>query len=200
MVDGGAAVCEDGESGGDRTDRLLLGLVARVHAGERAALAEVLAVVRPLVLRYARNRLRPARDAFVSVEDVVQETCLALVKAIPAYRSDGRPFMAFAYAIAYKKIADVYRTSSRDRSSPVWEFADRPDGLADPEQRLLDRERGDRAGALVAALPVAQREVLFLRLMVGLSAVETAQVLGTTPGAVRVAQHRALTALRRKLR
>ena len=42
-----------------------------------------------------------------------------------------------------------------------------------------------------------QREVLVLRIAVGLSAEETAQVVGSTPGAVRVTQHRALNRLRR---
>jgi RNA polymerase sigma-70 factor (ECF subfamily) len=38
-----------------------------------------------------------------------------------------------------------------------------------------------------------------LRVVVGLSAEETAEAVGSTPGAVRVAQHRALARLRRTL-
>jgi RNA polymerase sigma-70 factor (ECF subfamily) len=45
-------------------------------------------------------------------------------------------------------------------------------------------------------LPDAQREVLVLRVALGLSAVETAALVGSTPGAVRVAQHRGLARLR----
>jgi RNA polymerase sigma-70 factor (ECF subfamily) len=41
-----------------------------------------------------------------------------------------------------------------------------------------------------------QREILVLRVVVGLSAEETAIAVGSTPGAVRVAQHRALNKLR----
>ncbi|HUW16406.1 MAG TPA: sigma factor-like helix-turn-helix DNA-binding protein, partial [Actinomycetes bacterium] len=40
------------------------------------------------------------------------------------------------------------------------------------------------------------RELLLLRVAVGLSAEETGRALGMTPGAVRVAQHRALSRLR----
>jgi RNA polymerase sigma-70 factor (ECF subfamily) len=40
------------------------------------------------------------------------------------------------------------------------------------------------------------REVLRLRVIAGMSAEETGRALGMTPGAVRVAQHRALSTLR----
>ncbi|MGH3816140.1 MAG: sigma factor-like helix-turn-helix DNA-binding protein, partial [Pseudonocardiaceae bacterium] len=47
--------------------------------------------------------------------------------------------------------------------------------------------------------PDKQREILVLRVVVGLSAEETAEAVGSTPGAVRVAQHRALGKLRNVL-
>ena len=54
----------------------------------------------------------------------------------------------------------------------------------------------ERLGHLLHKLTPRQREVLVLRIAVGLSAEETAQVVGSTPGAVRVTQHRALNRLR----
>jgi len=48
-------------------------------------------------------------------------------------------------------------------------------------------------------LPDKQREILLLRVVVGLSAEETAEAVGSTPGAVRVAQHRALARLRKSM-
>lgn len=54
------------------------------------------------------------------------------------------------------------------------------------------------AGPL-AALTDRQREVLRLRVVVGLSVEATAAVLGATPELVRVTQHRALNRLRREL-
>jgi len=38
-----------------------------------------------------------------------------------------------------------------------------------------------------------------LRIVVGLSAEETAEIVGASPGAVRVAQHRALIRLRKNI-
>ncbi len=48
----------------------------------------------------------------------------------------------------------------------------------------------------LALLPPAQREVLVLRVAVGLSAERTAAALGATPDAVRRVQHQALQRLR----
>lgn len=48
----------------------------------------------------------------------------------------------------------------------------------------------------LALLSPAQREVLVLRVAVGLSAEETAAAIGSTPGAVRHIQHHALDRLR----
>jgi len=53
-----------------------------------------------------------------------------------------------------------------------------------------------RAHELLDRLPDAQREVLLLRVVAGLSAEQTAAAVGSTAGAVRLAQHRALARLR----
>jgi RNA polymerase sigma-70 factor (ECF subfamily) len=52
------------------------------------------------------------------------------------------------------------------------------------------------ADAMLARLPVNQRQLLVLRVLSGLSAEETGNALGMSAGAVRVAQHRALARLR----
>jgi RNA polymerase sigma-70 factor, ECF subfamily len=49
---------------------------------------------------------------------------------------------------------------------------------------------------LLAELPELQREVLVSRVALGYSADETARMIGSTPGAVRVTQHRAMVKLR----
>jgi len=52
---------------------------------------------------------------------------------------------------------------------------------------------------LLSVLPEKQREILTLRIVVGMSAEETAEAVGSTPGAVRVAQHRALARLKSEI-
>ena len=121
---------------------------------------------------------------------------MALLTALPTYAHDGRPFIAFAYGIASHKIADAYRVAARSRTTPVAEVPEARSVDGDPEELALLGSVGSTIADLLAELPPMQREILVLRVATGLSAEDTAVALGTTPGAVRVAQHRALTKLR----
>ena len=60
---------------------------------------------------------------------------------------------------------------------------------------VLDRLSTSAAVALVAELPRLQAEVILLRVLAGLDNEATAQLLGRSPGAVRVAAHRGLRRL-----
>ena len=175
---------------------LIDGLVEAAVAGDVAAHDRLLAALYPLVLRYCRGRMRHRDSVNGSADDVAQEVCLAVVAALASYTITGRSFRAFVYAIAAHKVTDAFRAIGRDRTDPVAEL---PDGsvLQDgPEQRLLAEELGEQLGRLLQLLTPRQREVVILRIAVGLSAEETAEAVGSTPGAVRVTQHRALSRLR----
>jgi RNA polymerase sigma-70 factor (ECF subfamily) len=174
-------------------------LVAAAMAGDRQAVGRVLAIIRPLVVRYCRARLGPPDRTSASADDVAQEVCLAVLTALPGYRVQGKPFLAFVYGIAAHKVIDAHRATVRNRAEPV---AAVPDAMATsdgPEQRVLQVELSGEMGRLLDQLPDKQREILVLRVVVGLSAEETAEAVGSTPGAVRVAQHRALARLRRSI-
>jgi RNA polymerase sigma-70 factor (ECF subfamily) len=134
--------------------------------------------------------------SFASADDVAQEVCLAVLTALSSYRDQGRPFLAFVYGIAAHKVADAHRAAARNRAEPVAEVPDEPELEAGPEQRAMRDETTARMAELLQVLPAKQREILVLRVVVGLSAEETADAVGSTPGAVRVAQHRALARLR----
>jgi RNA polymerase sigma-70 factor, ECF subfamily len=190
----------DVEQADAAVEQHLIDLVGATVAGNLAARDQLLAEVYPMALRYCRRRLR--RDSVHgSADDVAQEVCLAVVTALRSYVVSGRSFRSFVFAIAAHKVADAFRAIDRDRTEPT---ADLPEGPVlhgpvledDPEQRLLAGERAERLGALLQLLTPRQRKVLFLRIVVGLTAEETAEQLGSTPGAVRVTQHRALDRLR----
>jgi RNA polymerase sigma-70 factor (ECF subfamily) len=169
-------------------------------AGDRAAVARLLELIRPLVARYCRGKLGPVDRSFVSADDVAQEVCLAVLGALPNYRVQGRPFLAFVYGIASHKVVDAHRAVTRGRTDPV---ADVPDVVADdagPEQHAMRGELSAQLRTLLDELPEKQREILVLRIAVGLSAEETGEIVGASAGAVRVAQHRALARLRRTAR
>ncbi|OIV39269.1 RNA polymerase sigma factor ShbA [Mangrovactinospora gilvigrisea] len=175
-------------------------MVQRAAAGDDQAMHELLSHVYPLVVRYCRGRLgRMPGAARHSVDDVAQEVCIAVLVALPRYRDEGRPFEAFVYGIAAHKVADLQRAVLRGPTSAAVsadELPEKPDEALGPEERALLSSDAAWARELLELLPEHQRELVLLRVAVGLSAEETGQVLGMSPGAVRVAQHRALSRLR----
>ncbi|MEU4442155.1 sigma-70 family RNA polymerase sigma factor [Actinosynnema sp. NPDC050801] len=173
--------------------------VSAAVRGDRRAVEALLAEIRPVVVKYCRARIGRGQRSSASAEDVAQEVCLAVLKALPNYREQGRPFLAFVYGIAAHKVADAHRASARNRAECVPELPDSAGAEPGPELRALQGELSDRMGQLLGVLPDRQREILVMRIVLGLSAEETAEAVGSTPGAVRVAQHRALARLRKAL-
>jgi RNA polymerase sigma-70 factor, ECF subfamily len=176
--------------------RSLERLVGAAVAGDLRARDCLLAEIQPLVLRYCRGRLGRQETVIGSADDVAQEVCLAVVNALPGYTIKGLSFRAFVYGIAAHKVTDAFRAIGRNRSDPVADTPDSPVAHDGPEQRLLAGELAQRLDGLLHRLTPRQREVIVLRIAVGLSAEETAQAVSSTPGAVRVTQHRALNRLR----
>ena len=179
-------------------DELELAVAAAVK-GDRTAAERVLELVQPGVVRYCRSRVGGSERANLSADDVAQEVLIAVLSALPGYRDQGRPFMAFVYGIASHKVADAHRGSARNKSDPV-EYL--PEVLSDdtgPEDHLLDGEVSRAVNQLLQTLPEKQREIVRLRVVVGLSAEETAEIVDSTAGAVRVAQHRAMKQLRARI-
>ncbi|MCU1677471.1 MAG: polymerase, sigma-24 subunit, subfamily [Frankiales bacterium] len=170
-------------------------VVSRAVAGDRDAVATLLDSLRPQLLRYCRSRLGRTGGSYDAADDVAQEVCLAVITALPRYRDEGRPFAAFAFGIAGHKVADAGRAAARAPIA-VSDVPDRIDLEAGPEDLLLASEDAAYAHSLLDTLPDQLRELLMLRVAGGLSAEETGHVLGMSPGAVRVAQHRALQKLR----
>ena len=124
---------------------------------------------------------------------------MAAITALPRYRDQGRPFLAFVYGIAAHKVADAHRAAARDLSRAADCIPESAAAEPGPEQLAIEADSVSHMNALLEVLPAAQREILILRVVVGLSAEETASALSTTSGAVRVAQHRALARLKSEI-
>jgi RNA polymerase sigma-70 factor (ECF subfamily) len=171
--------------------------LAAAIQGDRVAVDHVLRIIRPLVVRYCRARLGRTERTFASADDVAQEVCMAVLTALSTYRDQGRPFLAFVYGIAAHKVIDAHRAAGRNKSEPVSDVPDSAEVGDGPEQYALQFEAAGEMNQLLKLLPDKQREILVLRVVHGMSAEETAEVVGSTPGAIRVAQHRALARLRK---
>jgi RNA polymerase sigma-70 factor (ECF subfamily) len=163
--------------------------------GQPAAIESLLEQIRPMVVRYCRARLSRITGHYHVADDVAQEVCIAVLSALPRYQDMGRPFASFVFGIASHKVADAMRNASR-LAIPTEDLPDGPDDRPGPEETVVAYIEAERARALLARLPSHQRELLVLRVLTGLTAEETGNTLGMSPGAVRVAQHRALARLR----
>jgi RNA polymerase sigma-70 factor (ECF subfamily) len=173
-------------------------LSSRAVQGDDVATERLLKLVHRMVRRYCRARLARFPGADHTADDVAQEVCIAVLSALSRYRDEGRPFEAFVYRIAANKVADAQRAFYRS-AVPVAELPDEPETAPGPEELAERASEAERLRELLSALPENMRELLVLRVAVGLSAEETGRALGMSAGAVRVAQHRAMQRLRAML-
>jgi RNA polymerase sigma-70 factor, ECF subfamily len=177
---------------GDSDLRDLADLAVQGHPD---AIESLIEHVRPMIVRYCRARLGRVTGQHHVADDVAQEVCIAVFSALPRYRDMGRPFASFVFGIAAHKVADALRSAVR-LAVPTEDLPDGPDERPGPEETVVAYIEAERARALLSRLPDLQRELVTLRVVAGLSAEETGNVLGMSAGAVRVAQHRALARLR----
>lgn len=164
-------------------------LAGRAQHGDRRALE-----------RLVRRYVRPVRAVAASylwepadVEDAGQETFLRALRAIESYDTR-RPFAPWLYQIA--------RNVARNRvaAGKRWQAEDPPAELPTkapgPDVVLERSEIRALMGAALARLPEQQRTAFRLADVEGYTAVETASIMGLSPGTVRSHIHRARKALR----
>jgi RNA polymerase sigma-70 factor, ECF subfamily len=177
----------------DEDSRLLDSLTA-ARAGNAVAFESVYRALAPRLLRYARGLV--GQDA----EDIAAEAWLQIVRDLRKFDGDWDAFRGWAARILRNRAIDHLRAASRRpvRISTLDEIADRPSG--DDTAASADESLSTAAAIeLIAALPPDQAEAVLLRVVVGLDANSAAAILGKRAGAVRVAAHRGLKALARRL-
>jgi RNA polymerase sigma-70 factor (ECF subfamily) len=159
-------------------------LLDRARAGDRAALEQLLREIAPMVDRFARRMCR--RED----EDIVQDTLLAVAQHLPAF--EGRSSLATWVFTLARTACNRHRR----REHPSDELGEPASEAPSPEQLASAGEAAAIIGRALDGLPPEYREVLHLRDVEGLSAAETAQVLGLGEAAVKSRLHRARAALR----
>lgn len=128
-------------------------------------------------------------------EDVLQETMMAAVKALPSFRGDARLF-TWLCGIAQHKITDHRRHQGADgekvtvplEDDRLWS-SDGADHAQSTETRVVLRQA-------LAAMPEDYRQVLLLKYVQGLSVDEIAKVMGRSFKSVESLLSRARESLR----
>jgi RNA polymerase sigma factor (sigma-70 family) len=165
--------------------------------GNADAYGRLLRDLTPVIRRIVTGHRRLVGDD--AVEDVVQDVLLSVHSVRATYDPD-RPFMPWLVAIVRRRVIDAGRRRMRRAAREV----------ALDERSVTFRVAGTntygdefaQAEALRVAidrLPAGQREAVELLKLREMSLREASSVTGSSVGALKVATHRAIVALRRML-
>jgi len=175
------------------TENQLRALLIQGLNGNATAYHQFLKALSAHFRAYFRKRLFQRPD---DVEDLVQETLLAVHNQRHTYRTD-QPLTAWVHAIARYKLMDLLRSRANREALT---------DLLDDELEVFAASDTDAADArkdldqLLAGLPDRQRlPILYVKLE-GLSVVEAAQRTGMSESAIKIGVHRGLKALAAKIR
>ena len=149
----------------------------------------------PSILRYLR-----AHDV-ENPDDLLEQVFLQLVHGLPDFEGREDDFRAWAFTAAHQHVVDEWRRTDRHPAEATGEDELLPadTGFEDPGDDFCCTLSEPHVCAIVARLTPSQREVLFLRLIGGLSIGQIARALEKTPGNVRALQMRGLKAISRHL-
>ena len=164
-------------------------VIQQVKNGETEAFGVLYEQYAEVIFRYVYSHLDNRLDA----EDLTEEIFLRAWRALPKYDERGLPFTAFLFRIARNSLIDYYRQKKVVTSLEDMELQTHEAG---PEEATDTRIENRDLRKTIAALREDYRNVIIFRFLVGLSPEETAQVMQRSVGAVRVLQHRALSALK----
>ena len=157
-------------------------------AGETQAYQAFLEAMGAHLRAFYRRRLASLPD---EIEDLVQETLLALHNQRHTYQTD-RPLTSWVHAIARYKLIDLLRARG-SREALNEPLDDDLQVFAASDTDACDARRD--LGRLLAHLPDNQRLPIVHMKLEGLSVVETCKATGMSESAVKVGVHRGMKAL-----
>jgi RNA polymerase sigma-70 factor (ECF subfamily) len=168
----------------------LRALVEQAKRGDVDAWETLYRRAYPALMAYASRRLE-----IEQAKDAVSETMTRAVTRIEKFEWRAAGFHGWLFGILRHVVIDTYRAQARSA---------RVDGFATiAHDESIDRVLRDEETVAVrrafAMLDPADREILELRVVARLSCDEVGVALSMRPGAVRMAQSRALARLRLRL-
>jgi len=169
-------------------DHELRATVDRARAFDPDAWEALYRRLYPRLYAYANRRLPPSE-----CDDAESETFTRAMDAIERFRWRGAGFDAWTFGILRNVVYERYR--SRPAQTTTDALPELAAGDNGPLERLVAHEQVTDVRAAFARLGPEDREVLELRVLGDLDAKAVGSVLGKRPGAVRMAQQRALQRL-----
>jgi len=185
-VTGGRIRVEEKNNLGTTDD---LELIAAINEGDEAAFEALYYRHRDWVVNLAHRWTEDRELAF----DVLQETFFYFARKFPGFRLTGK-LQTFLFPVVRNLSLTALRKSKRYRTG------DEGNQLEEMPAAAQEAGGAEQLGAVVASLPVEQRDVLLLRFVDDLSLEEISETLGIPPGTVKSRLHNALEALRKSPR
>lgn len=167
------------------------------QGGDRAAYQRVLQAIVPYLTAIARRHLGNADAA----EDAVQEILMIVHGVRHTYEPD-RPLKPWLATIARRHCIDIERRRLRrlrHETADDTAAQDHPDPAPTPEETLAQHQQATAVRDAVAALPPGQRAAVGLMKLDELSLREASASSGLSIPALKVACHRAIRSLGRRL-
>ena len=163
------------------------------RAGDELAFAAVWRWLHPPLLRWL------SVVAAGSADDVASEVWLSVTRGLPSFEGGELDFRGWLFMIARRRAIDWTRHRQRQPPVAALEGVDAVDPAAATSALVEQADALDAALALLRGLTADQREVVALRVIVGLTVRETAAIVSKTEGAVRLLCYRGLQTLGRRL-
>jgi RNA polymerase sigma-70 factor (ECF subfamily) len=170
-------------------------LVSRAK-GDRQAFDALYSKYLKRVYTYIYYRVSDVEEA----EDLTANVFLQALMHLDDYEYQGVSFGAWLLRIAHNLVANWYRERERRRTVDLEDWDELVSGEEAPGERLEREEELERVRWAVGCLPPDRQQVLILRFAEGMRHREIAEVVGKSPGAVKVLVHRSLGSVHRLLR
>jgi RNA polymerase sigma-70 factor (ECF subfamily) len=180
-----------------RQSNPLVELARAAASGNTAATQALLKALAPGMIRNAHAVLGSKHP---DVDDVIQQSLIGLVQALPAFRGECSPQHFASRIVARTAVAASHRARVRgDRRDDSLEVDGFESNGQVPQDRIDSERRRDVVQSLLAELPEEQAETLALRVVMGFSLGEVADATQTPLNTVRSRIRLAKEALRRRI-
>jgi RNA polymerase sigma-70 factor (ECF subfamily) len=175
----------------EKDSKELKALIRSAQAGDEGAFEQILSLIEVPVYRLAFSMLRHKQDA----EDAAQEVLIKLWRTLPDYRFEC-PLLIYVLKMTRTTVLDLQRKLSRRREHEVSLTVEDEDGErvvmdvadtsvdANPAEHLTRAERIAEVRRAIEDLPPAERDIIMLKDIQGLSYAQIADLLSVEEGTV----------------
>jgi len=169
-------------------------LIRSAVGGDSSAFGSLYDHYQPAIYRFIAVKVGSREEA----EDITHHVFLSAWQKVGTYKHRGHPFSSWLYQIARNMVIDHYRAKKDDVSLDKLD----PDSSIIPavaQDDLSIKLQLEKVHGAIKELKPEYQDVIILRFVEDLPLKEVSAILKKSEGAIKLAQHRAIKELRKKL-